>query len=191
MSWMTHTFRQGIRGVKGNYRVGWYFSVGTSPWATPFTLQIVFWSIENIKMIISAALSFIPLYISQLVHFECSDHISTKRSIRPLWAMHITVTHQNGPDKTVMDLKWSFVLSTAGEITDYSSRETKWLDSPWYHTKSHLTSYIKSCPCCSSTESKMWWICLLCKVAECTGCNFIMLIPDWDKCIFSCKQQPS
>lgn len=43
--------------------------------------------------------------------------------------MHITVTYQNGPDKTVMGLEWSLVLSTAGEITDYSSRETeRWHD---------------------------------------------------------------
>lgn len=50
-------------------------------------------------------------------------HTSSTPSIWHVGAARIKVTYQTGPDEPVMVLKWSLMVSNAGKITDYRSRE--------------------------------------------------------------------
>lgn len=82
--------------------------------------------------------------------------------------MHIAVNYVVGLGENVMDLKWSLAQGNISEITDYSSkRKKKRHYSLGYHTKSHLTSFIKSCP----YQQKVRKTCLIFKVAQYLKCN--------------------
>lgn len=104
---------------------------------------IAIWSIFNINSLAYFTISsFWISIIQQNPGCWGTWHTLTTHPLRDpsFWGFHITVTLQNGPDKAVMDLKWSLVLSNAVEITYYSGTETKWPGSQWHHTKSLATS---------------------------------------------------